>query len=103
MLGVGGAVDAGVVVIVHQFAHVSFDGHKIRNGAVVHDGVTAEHEWVVVNRGDGCRCRGSDVSEDSFASGVGTDALEVEIMERWLRVFVKCWTLALAIIEFFLC
>ena len=53
-----------------------------------------KHERMVVHRHDGCSSRGANMSKNSFAGSVGTDAAEVRVMKRWLGVFVECGMLS---------
>lgn len=101
MLGVRRAVDVGVAVVVHEFAHVARDGDEVCHDAVVHECVPAEDERVVVHLDDwrgGC---GADVREARFGSGVCADAFEVEIVGWWGCFFVQSWIFAFAaVLEF---
>ena len=69
----------------------------------MHNDVAAEYERMVVNRSNGGRTCSSYVSEDSLASRIGADALEVEIMKWRLRILVECRALPLAVIKLFSC
>ena len=100
MLRIRTPLDIRITVIVHQLAHIPRYLDKVRNSAVVHDGVAAKDEGMIVDRGNcggGC---GADMGEDGSAGGVGADGAEVCIVERGLGVFIEGGAEAGEVVEF---
>lgn len=91
MLGVGGAGDVGVGVGGEEVAEGAADGQEVGDGAVVHEGVAAEGEGVVVDACGGGGGGGADVGEAGRCAGVGADGAEVGVVERGLGGAVEGW------------
>jgi hypothetical protein len=87
---VGAALDVRVCFLGHGGAEGALDEGKGGDVAVVHYGVDAEGEGVVIGWCDGCRGRRSNVCQEDRGGRVGAEAAEVGIVEGRLDRFVKC-------------
>lgn len=88
MLRVGAAFDGQVRSFAHFLAQLQFESGKIGNGAVMHETVSSEDEWMVIDRGDWRAARCPDVSHQHSGFRVGADGVVVEIIRWWLYAFV---------------
>ena len=76
-LRVGGAHNAAVGVGADLDGEAALDVVKVGDDAVVHEGVAAEDEGVVVDLGDGGAARGgADVGEHARRGGVRADRVQ---------------------------
>lgn len=89
MFGVGGAGDVRVGVGRQEVAEGPADGEEVGDEAVVHEGVAAEGEGVVVDGGGGGGGGGADVCEAGRRRRVGADGAEVQVVEGRLRGAVE--------------
>ena len=80
MLRVRTATDVGVRVLIQRLAQFAGDLRKIGQNAIVHEGVPAKDERVVVHAGDGGGGGGADMCETGGRGGVGADGAEVGIV-----------------------
>ncbi len=85
---VRGAVDVLVRGFLNQWEHGAADVGEVGDQAVVHDGVAAEGEGVIVDRGHGRARGGADVCEDGCRGRVGADGVEVGVVGGRLGVLV---------------
>lgn len=81
VLAVGRTLNITIGVESHQISHFATDGGKIRDHAVVHEGVAVEDEGVGVYLGDGGAAAGSDVCEDAVSFGVFAEGAEVKVVD----------------------
>jgi hypothetical protein len=89
MLGISPARYVRERFLRHGGAKGALDEREGGDVAVVHDGVDAECEGVVVG---GCYCcggRGSDVCEEYGGGGVSAETAKVGVVERRLDGFVE--------------
>ena len=88
VLGIGGAFDVFEAVTVEEVEQVSADRVDAGDYTIVHDGVSAEDERMVVDGCDG-GCSGcSYMSKQSVCGGVGTDGMKIVIVGWRLTVLV---------------
>ena len=66
----------------------------------MHNSMPTKDKRMVVYGNDRSGCSGTNVGKYRFASGISTDAEEVEVMEGWLGIFVKGRAFAISVIEF---
>lgn len=86
VFGVGGAVDVFEGRLGQQVEQRAADVGEAGNDAVVHQGVAAKHERVVVDRGDRRRARRrADVRKHRRRRRVGADRVEVGVVHRRRR------------------
>lgn len=88
VLRVRGALDVFVLWLGQQGEHDATDVRKVGDEAVVHDGVPAKGEGVVVDGGDRRPRRGADVRKHGRRRRVAAYAVEVGVVGRWLGVLV---------------
>lgn len=91
VFGVRGAVDVLVGGFLDQVEHRAADLGEVGDQTVVHDGVAAENEGVVVDCGHGSPGGGPDVGEDGGRGRVAADAVEVGVVGGRLAVLVDGW------------
>lgn len=95
VLSIRASRDVIVALITHQIAHLSWNLLEVRNIAIMHDGVSAKDEWMVVCRGNSCGGSGTDMRENDLGCSVCTYRAEVPVVQRWLNALIKCWMSAL--------
>lgn len=89
VFGVGSAGDVRVGVERQKVAEGPADGEEVGDEAVVHEGVAAEGEGVVVDGGGGGGSCGANVCEAGRRGRVGADRAEVQVVEGGLRGAVE--------------
>ena len=82
MLRVSGAFDVLICGFVKEREESYSYVTDVLDNAIVHDGVSAEDERVIVDGRDRCGRGGTNVCEQSCGAGVGADAVEDEVV-RW--------------------
>lgn len=98
VLRVGGAMDVLVRGLGEQLEQWAADVGEVGDDAVVHEGVAAEDERVVVDRGDRRGARGgADVGEDGRRRRVGADGVEVGVVHGRRARLEQCWSETLAV------
>lgn len=88
VLRVGGALDVLIGRLFNQVEHGPADVGEVGDQAVVHDGVAAKHERMVVDGGDRRARGGADVREQRRRRRVAADAVEVGVVVGRLAVLV---------------
>ena len=83
MLGVGAAKNVDIGIVAEEVGHVTTNIGEVGDGAVVHEGMAAKDERVAVDLGDDAATCGTNVGEETVGLGIGTKALEVEVVDGW--------------------
>ncbi len=89
MLRVCAALDVRECVLRHGSAKGALDECEGGDVAIVHDGVDAEGEGVVVSHCCGRCCRGADMRKEHGGGGVCAETAEVGVVERGLNALVE--------------